>query len=120
MKVLEDVDDHDFLALICKQERKFGLFLSDAYVPQTPTPGTFKKHHKEIRKAAPYLSEVNAWTLLLKEKLFILFDTEKEMNRAYEKTVGDDGPTKLNKYRGKVRIYAITCDNTGQLLNENT
>jgi len=39
---------------------------------------------------------------------------------AYYRTVGDDGPTKLNDYNGPCRIYALTCDPFGQLLNENT
>lgn len=49
-----------------------------------------------------------------------LFDTEEEMDHYYQLTVGDDGPTKLNNYNGPFRVFALTCDPTGQLLTENT
>ena len=50
----------------------------------------------------------------------LTFDTEKEMEKHYDLTVGDDGPTKYNSYDGECRVYALTCSNTGELLTENT
>ena len=51
---------------------------------------------------------------------FLLFDTKEEMVLHYNLTVGDDGPTKLNKYNGKLGVYALTCNNDGELQTENT
>jgi hypothetical protein len=50
----------------------------------------------------------------------VLFDTEEELLYAYNRTVGDDGPTKLNPYNGPARVYARTCDQDGNLITENT
>lgn len=50
----------------------------------------------------------------------LLFETEDEVNRYYDMTVGDDGPTQSNPYNGPVRIYALTCSDRGILMRENT
>ena len=73
----------------------------------------------EIYKAAPYLEGTNIPVYTSFEAV-LTFDTEEEMDKHYDMTVGDDGPTKLNNYNGPVRVYALTCSNKGELWTENT
>ena len=69
----------------------------------------------EVIKAAPYLNKDEHTQLLLNGYGYLVFNSEEEMQEAYNQTVGDEGPTKFNKYNGSVRVYALTS--TG---NENT
>ena len=73
----------------------------------------------EVIKAAPYLEEEDI-ILCTSSNAVLAFDTEAEMDRHYDMTVGDDGPTELNKYNGPVRVNALTCSNEGELWTENT
>lgn len=50
----------------------------------------------------------------------MFFATENETRRAYSSTVGEDGPTKTNSYDGPARVFALLCDDRGNLLSENT
>lgn len=78
-----------------------------------------------IFKAAPYLKDLfkvndKALQIFADGYGLFLFEDEHEMINAYTRTVGDDGPTELNDYDGSTRIYAITCDPNGNLMDENT
>lgn len=75
--------------------------------------------YAEILKAAPYLTFSNAQVLIDGEAV-IVCDSVKEQEKLYRQTVGDDGPTKTNPYKGPARVYALTIDKTGHTLNENT
>jgi hypothetical protein len=74
----------------------------------------------EIIKAAPYLN----WNLdtqcIMEGSAVILCESQEECEKLFWQTVGDDGPTKTNKYDGPARVFAITCSSDGQLMNENT
>jgi hypothetical protein len=84
----------------------------------------------ELFKAAPYLREAfanreqknrdNPMQCVADGTAIIVCDTDKERDNLYEQTVGDDGPTKFNSYRGPVHVYALTIGRDGQFLNENT
>jgi hypothetical protein len=71
----------------------------------------------EIVKAAPYM---DADELCVSSRALLVFDTEKEMYSHYDMTVGDNGPTNYNSYNGTARVYAVTCNNKGELGTENT
>ena len=71
-------------------------------------------------EAAPYMAEDGFNQMLCDGSGFLVFDSEEEMYRYYDQTVGDDGPTKSNPYDGPVRIYALTCGADGQTQSENT
>jgi len=77
------------------------------------------KDGKEIYKAAPYLKKLYSNYLTIPQDIILTFDTEKEMEECFNQTVGSKGPTKFNSYTGKCRVNALTCSNTGELLNEN-
>lgn len=94
---------------LCKQSKKYGVYISFAD----------EEDPAEITKAAPYLDFDKHYQVLMDGRGWLLFDTEEEMLNCYERTVGDDGPTELNPYDGKVRVYALTCSPTGELWNEN-
>ena len=104
------LDSNELFTAYCKAYNKFGLYIS------------FDEEEKwdEIIKACPFLTKEEHYNIFLNGFGYVFFDTKEEMEKAYESTVGDDGPTKLNSYNGLARVYALTCDNTGQLLNENT
>lgn len=67
---------------------------------------------EEIQKAAPYLKREN---ILSNYYTYILCNSSDELNELFNMTVGDDGPTKLNSYAGKARVFA--CSSEG---HENT
>lgn len=107
------------LSILCRARKKWGM-LAD---------GLLTKHYQEeadlieIRKAAPWISELPEYEIMLaicEGYVYLFFDTEEEMKNVYNRTVGDDGSTDLNHYNGPWRVYAITCDPDGNLLNENT
>lgn len=78
---------------------------------------------KHIVKAATWLNEidiVNRDEIISQGYGFIMFENVDEMDRIYNLTVGDDGPTKTNSYCGPVKIYALTCSPKGILISENT
>jgi len=52
--------------------------------------------------------------------VLLLFDTAEERDLYYYQTVGDDGPTKTNPYRGKATVYAATISPEGKTMAENT
>lgn len=74
---------------------------------------------KEVNRAIPFLSEEECYNLM-DGFLVLTFDTEKLMEFHFDFIVGDDGPTPHNTYDGPVRVYALTCSNKGNFLNENT
>lgn len=75
-----------------------------------------------VKNAAPYLDMDDNETsqAVLDGHAFIVCENEEELNRLYDLTIGDDGPTKANAYDGPIRIYALTIDKNGVLRNENT
>ena len=100
----------EMLECITKVSKKWGMYIcldSD-------------KPWGDIVKAAPYLNKDDHWRVFSEGKAYMLFDTEEEMQRHYDMTVGDDGPTALNKHNGPVRVYAVTCSPDGKCLTENT
>lgn len=94
----------------CEVSNQFGLLLS------------YSGDHwfRELYLAAPFLNEDQAIALSMGETLYLFFKDNDTMMYHYHQMVGDDGPTKLNSYHGPVRVYALTCDNKGNLLTENT
>lgn len=70
---------------------------------------------EEVVKAAPYLEEDELTSTRLSGGGFIVCDNLDELNRLYDLTVGDDGPTASNPYNGATRVYALTSEG-----NENT
>lgn len=76
----------------------------------------------EWDKAAPYLTYDDNETMqaVFDGHAIVVCETDKERDKLYDMTVGDDGPTKTNSYDGSVRVYALTIDRNGQTLNENT
>ena len=72
----------------------------------------------ELRQAAPYLFD--GWVFKYPQILsdgngYLVCESKEEMEKLYNLTVGDDGPTTTNPYDGPVRVYALTSDG-----NENT
>lgn len=118
MKIIQH---HEKFALACKGAEKFGMYISFPAV--TNVNG---KKAKEILKAAPYLQELSKRsigdfvTILLEGEATFFFDTLEEVQEMFHLTVGDDGPTKTNPYDGPCTVFALTCDNKGNLMSENT
>lgn len=74
----------------------------------------------EIQKAAPYIDPSTDAQFIVEGGGVIICDDDAEMDRLYQSTVGDDGPTKTNPYNGPQRVYALTCSANGHPMNENT
>ena len=70
---------------------------------------TADSYFDELVKAAPILEIQEDWKLktTLDCIAFIQCKTSSEALEVYNKTVGDDGPTDLNKYNGPMRVYAL-------------
>lgn len=100
---------HEVTKRLCQASGKYALFI--AFDPDDSWD--------EVIKAAPLLTKDDLQILSDGCALF-LFDTEEETWQAYNKIVGDDGPTELNPYAGPVRVYALTFDANGQAITENT
>lgn len=111
---MQKVDKMEALRIMCRTTKKWGIYLNLSGYDD------ISNFASELKKAAPYLDPDADYQLISDEMCYLLFDTEKEMNRTFEMTVGDDGPCRRNKYNGPVRVYAHTCDNEGNLLGSNT
>jgi len=101
--------------LLCKTTNKFGILLSQSWDVNSD-----QYSFEETAKAVPFLDSFKDAQLFVDGVGIILFDTEAEMRDAFSQVVGDDGPTKNNPYNGPARWYALSCDNNGNLLTENT
>lgn len=75
---------------------------------------------KEILKATPYLNWDKDIQAIMEGCAIILCESQEECEKLFWQTVGDDGPTKTNKYNGPAKVYALTCSPDGQFMNENT
>ena len=99
---------------LCKNTKKYGMFISLSSFDGALT-------FAELLKAAPYLGQgENTDQLMADGYGYLLFDDENEMKAYYNQTVADDGPTKINPYNGKTKVYALTCYPDGSLGTENT
>ena len=115
---------HRLMEAYCRLTGKFAMLIKlpdyDVVAPEN--------YYDEVIHAAPYLQAIDdafesnndaLGEILSDEGGVLIFDTEEEMNQFYRQTVGDDGPTELNKYDGPARVYALTCGPEGTR-NENT
>jgi hypothetical protein len=98
---------HALFEAHCKATRQWGLLLSFDIEDQAG-----------LRLACPYFEELTPQAQF--DGHAFIFGTQEEIEERFWQTVGDDGPTKKNKYNGPVRVYAMTCDDTGQGMNVNT
>jgi hypothetical protein len=111
---MQKVDKMEALRIMCRTTKKWGMYIGIGDWEDTD------HFLDELVKAAPYLNVDEYFQLISDEMCYLLFDTEEEMEKTFEMTVGDEGPTSLNKYDGQVRVYAITCSDQGELLETNT
>lgn len=109
---MKKLDITGMLTELCKATNQYGILLS-------LEPWTEKISWQEVQKAVLCL-DLDEDMQAFGDGYCIILGSKEEIERAYDQTVGDDGPTELNKYDGPARVYALTCDNTGQTLNENT
>ncbi len=109
------------LSALCKGRKSYGM-LASFPVPTDQEWENLETYIEELYKAAPYLTRdvLTSQDVLFTGQVYLFFSSEEEMLEYYDATVGDDGPTETNKYDGPVKVYAITCDPSGTLLNENT
>jgi len=75
---------------------------------------------EELTWAAPYLSYDKDYQILIEGGGILVFESKGEMEKIFDVTVGDEGPTKNNSYDGPAKVYALTCSPDGELLTENT
>lgn len=120
-------NSHQKEQLICKLEKKWGLYISCCF--DLDSDYVFSE---EITRAVKFLKIYpmgsweeqykpnSAFQVMLSEGGLFLFDTQKEMEEHYDMVVGDNGPTKSNPYDGPLRVYALTISNEGECLTENT
>lgn len=107
---MEILSETEVFKTLCKLSNKWGMYIG--FIEQ--------ENIAEVTEAAPYLDFDKHSEIFTDGRGWILFNSEEEMLNCYENTVGDDGPTELNPYNGKVSVYALTCSPEGQLMNENT
>lgn len=110
MKIMNGIS---VFQMACKLSGKWGMYVCfEGHETMSPD------FRKNLIEAAPYLKDQHK--IISDERGFLFFDSEEEMNISFNQTVGDDGPTKFNDYNGPVRVYALTCSSSGELLSENT
>lgn len=113
---MQALDDIQVLQLACEATNRWGLYVNIFIPDDLP----LENRIDEVLKAASFLNLEEHSQLIFDEHGWVLFDTQEEMEDAYWRCIGDDGPNDINPYDGPVSVYALTCDPTGQTLNENT
>lgn len=118
---LPGLDAHALFAAHCRATGQWGIALHHTYGEQSDYTKPFVTGHYfgDVLLAAPDLAG-DATHQALGDGGAYFFGSEEEIQAIYDRTVGDDGPTKSNPYAGPVRVYALTCAPDGQLMNENT
>lgn len=114
-----DILDHiDLLVAACRLHKKWGIYVSFSSLPQL---GAYREL-AENQQAAPWFfgDLVDSGQAWIDGSGVALFDSEAEMQAAFDATVGDEGPTETNPYNGPAKVYAITCDPNGTTRDENT
>ena len=106
----------------CKGAAKWGVYISIFVgdVSISKDDGELNDEIDEVLTALPFLNLRDHIQIILDNQGWFLFDTREEMETVYWQCIGDDGPNENNPYTGPVNVYALTCDPTGQSLNENT
>ena len=106
----------DVLSALCKASGQWGLYISISNGSDDDVLTV-----ESLCQAASWLTKEQAEALILGDwHAYVLFESADALTDAFNRTVGDDGPTELNPYDGPVRVYALTCDPAGRLQNENT
>jgi hypothetical protein len=107
---MEIMDKHKILARLCRETKKYGMFISFSE----------EEAYSTVVKDAPYLS-VGCDQVLNDGEGWLLFDNEDEMHEYYDETIGDDGPVcGIDEVCEPGMIYALTCNPNGQFETENT
>lgn len=99
---------------LCRAEKRCGMYLRFLEPADSDDP------LGEVLKAAPYLDRKEHARILSDGFGYVFFDTVEEMRQKFERTVGPDGPTEQNPYRGPAQVYALACDGDGEILGDNT
>jgi len=119
---MKPLDFAETLSAVAIAHGKPAVYLS---INTHSVDGDFAAELEMTLAAAPYLRDMARFGQLIADGYgYVVCESEEEMLELYEQTVGDDGPTARNPYRGNERgagnIYVLTCDASGKLLNENT
>lgn len=101
------VHTFDLLEAYCKVAQKWGVYASWAFEIETDID--------EVFGACPLLDYHDVF----KGSVVFIYDTEEEAQNAFLSCVGDAGPTKVNPYKGPVKVFAVLAGPTG-MLTENT
>lgn len=114
---MEILSSATLLERLCKATGKWGMFVSFP-----PIEDINDCPVRELEKVALWFNfdDHGHAQAMVDGYGIILFDSQDEMDKAYEQAVGDDGPTDLNPYNGPLRVYCLTCGPDGQTQNENT
>lgn len=121
---LVPVSASDLFQHYCRLANKWGLYLRVSECPEDGYADHIRGATMLEPVPAPAVGPGDAGDvfsrLLYEGAACLFFDTRAEMEAVYGRIVGDEGPTESNPYDGPCRVYALTCRNDGQLLNENT
>jgi len=91
----------EVLQFACKSSKKFGMFIS------FDRDASFE----DIEKCVPYIDTFYHTQILLDGEGFLFFDTKDQMYKRFKETIGQDKDG---------IVYALTCDDQGILMSENT
>ncbi len=122
---IQKLEAMDLLSVLAKALKKPVMYIS-IHIPVNRSSNRQRDIKKygdlfdEVVLAAPYLSIADDSQIIADESGYIVFDKKEDMLKAFNATVGDEGPTETNKYNGSVKVYALTCNAQGEHENENT
>lgn len=109
---MKSLNSMDLFTAHCGATKRWGMMIS--FIPPQED-----EEWDGFRLACPYHGELSVQHMCDGEA-FLFFDTEVEMRSYYERTVGEDGPTATNPYKGPFRVWAMTCGPDGRARSENT
>lgn len=95
----------DFIEEMCKRFKLWALYISwldDANI-------------HNILEAAPYLTMDDDYQMLSDCTGVVLCESEKEVWKIFDQTVGDEGATEANQYDGPGNVYACIMGPEGAI-----
>ncbi len=116
--MIEFINNNDILSHICKATNKWGMLISFS-TPEWNADDENWHPFDEVLKAAPYLNVETHMQILADGTAYILADSIEEIYNLYDQTVGDSG-SRGNAYNGPAKVYALTCDPSGDFISENS
>ena len=113
---MEKIDTMAAFRQLCQLRGSWGLMLDGLIPMEIDDLEEWKQGYDKLKTMVPFLQEGDFFW----HDSLIILGTEEEINDLFSQVHGDDGPCDEDRSCGRFHVYALTCNEKGELMNENT